>query len=170
MIDKGYVRSMARYNAWQNRQLTEALKDIGDAELRKDRGAFFGSIMGTLNHILWADTIWMSRFVPSMQKPAGGISESVDFTPTFAVWSADRFRMDGAIRMWADTMSSLDLKGQMSWFSGALGRDVRKSVETCVIHMFNRQAHHRGQVHAMMTAAGMDAPVSDLPFMPEENQ
>ena len=168
MIDKGYVRSMARYNAWQNRQLTDALKDVSDADLRKDRGAFFGSIMGTLNHLLWGDTIWMSRFVASIQKPSGGVADSVAFTPTFAVWSADRFRMDGAIRMWADTMSSLELKGQLSWFSGALGRDVRKPVALCVTHMFNHQTHHRGQVHAMMTAMGVQAPVSDLFMMPED--
>ena len=57
MIEAGYVRIMARYNAWQNRQLTEALSGLSDAELRKDRGAFFGSLMATLNHILWADTL-----------------------------------------------------------------------------------------------------------------
>ncbi|WP_415920528.1 DinB family protein [Tateyamaria sp. SN6-1] len=159
---------MARYNAWQNKQLMDVLKGVDEAVLRKDQGAFFGSIMGTLNHLLWGDTIWMSRFVPSIPKPAGSIDESVDFTPTFAVWSADRFRLDGAILMWADTMGSLDLKGQLSWFSGALGRDVRKPLELCVTHMFNHQTHHRGQVHAMMTAAGLTAPVSDLFVMPED--
>ena len=168
MIDKGYVQSMARYNAWQNRQLTETLKGVSDSELRADRGGFFGSIMGTLNHLLWGDTIWMSRFVSSVDKPAGGIPESVDFTPTFAVWSADRFRLDGAILMWADTLGSIDLKGQVSWFSGALGRDVLKPLELCVVHMFNHQTHHRGQLHAMMTSAGLQAPVSDLFVMPED--
>lgn len=168
MIDAGYVRAMARYNAWQNRQLTDALREVNDADLRADRGGFFGSILGTLNHLLWGDTIWMSRFVASVAKPSGGIPESVDFTPTFAVWSADRFRLDGAIIMWADTLGTLDLKGQMSWFSGALGRDVRKPLELCVAHMFNHQTHHRGQVHAMMTAAGLAAPVSDLFVMPED--
>ncbi|MEL7127356.1 MAG: DinB family protein [Pseudomonadota bacterium] len=168
MIDRGYVQSMARYNAWQNRQLTETLRDVDDATLRKDRGGFFGSIMGTLNHLLWGDTIWMSRFVPGVAKPTGGIDDSVDFTPTFAVWSAGRFRLDGAMLMWADTLGSLDLKGQLSWFSGALGRDVRKPLELCIAHMFNHQTHHRGQVHAMMTAAGLTAPVTDLFIMPED--
>jgi len=168
VIDAGYVRTMARYNAWQNRQLTEALQDVSDDVLRADRGGFFGSIMATLNHLLWGDTIWMSRFTQAVPKPEGGIPESVDFTPTFAVWSAERFRMDGAIRMWSDTVRSLDLRGQLSWYSGALQRDIQKPVELCVTHMFNHQTHHRGQVHAMMTAAGLPAPVSDLPFMPED--
>ena len=168
MIDRGYVQSMARYNAWQNRQLTETLRDADDATLRKDRGGFFGSIMGTLNHLLWGDTIWMSRFVPSVAKPTGGIDDSVDFTPTFAVWSAERFRLDGAMLMWADTLGALDRKWQLPWFSGALGRDVRKPLELCIAHMFNHQTHHRGQVHAMMTAAGLTAPVTDLFIMPED--
>ena len=55
MIDAGYVRSMARYNAWQNRQLTDTLKKMSDKDLRKDRRGFFGSILGTLNHLLWKD-------------------------------------------------------------------------------------------------------------------
>jgi len=168
VIDAGYVRTMARYNAWQNRQLTEALQDVSDEVLRADRGGFFGSIMATLNHLLWGDTVWMSRFTTAVPKPDAGIPDSVDYTPTFAVWSAERFRMDGAIRMWSDTVRSLELSGQLSWFSGALGRDVQKPFELCVAHMFNHQTHHRGQVHAMMTAAGLQAPVTDLFIMPED--
>ena len=159
---------MARYSQWQNREMLKVLEALSAEELTKERGAFFGSIMGTLNHLLWGNPIWMSRFVPSVAKPTGGIEDSVDFTPTFAVWSAERFRLDGAMLMWADTLGSLDLKGQLSWFSGALGRDVRKPLELCIAHMFNHQTHHRGQVHAMMTAAGLTAPVTDLFIMPED--
>ncbi len=168
MIEPGYVRTMARYNAWQNRQLTEALDGVADDVLREERGAFFGSIMATLNHLLWGDQMWMSRFDKRIERPGGGVSESVALTPTFAVWSAERFRMDGAIRMWADTLRAVDLKGQLSFFSGVLQRDVQKPMELCVMHFLNHQTHHRGQVHAMMTAAGLRAPVSDLFLMPED--
>ncbi|MEL6617782.1 MAG: DinB family protein [Pseudomonadota bacterium] len=168
MIEPGYVRTMARYNAWQNRQLTETLDGVSDDVLRADHGAFFGSIMATLNHLLWGDQIWMSRFDARIERPAGGVPQSVDLTPTFAVWSADRFRMDGAIRMWADTLRAVDLKGQLSFFSGVLQRDVQAPLEVCVMHFLNHQTHHRGQVHAMMTAAGLSAPVSDLFLMPED--
>ncbi|WP_299626382.1 DinB family protein [uncultured Tateyamaria sp.] len=167
MIDPGYVRTMARYNAWQNRQLMELLAEAPDDVLRADRGAFFGSIMETLNHILWGDTLWMSRFEPRVAKPAADADHRT-FTPTFAVWSAERFRMDGAIRMWADTLRGLDLKGQLSWFSVTEGRDFRLPLETCIVQLFNHQTHHRGQVHAMMTAAGLKAPVTDIVFMPED--
>lgn len=167
MIEAGYVRTAVRYNAWQNRQLTALLEPVDDAVLRADRGAFFGSIMATLNHILWADTLWMSRFHDRIPPPPEG-PDDLEFTPTFAVWSAERFRMDGAMRMWADTLRSLDLKRRTTWYSGTLGREMTQPLELCVVHVFNHQTHHRGQVHAMMTAAGLEAPVTDLVFMPED--
>ena len=168
MIEPGYVRTMARYNAWQNRQLTAVLSDVSDDVLRKDRGAFFGSIMATLNHLLWGDTLWMSRFDTRLAPPAVEAAKHTELTPTFAVWSADRFRMDGAIRMWADTLRGLDLKTHITFRSVLLKQDFEQPLEHCVVHLFNHQIHHRGQVHAMMTAAGLEAPVSDLIFMPED--
>jgi uncharacterized damage-inducible protein DinB len=168
LIEAGYVRTMARYNSWQNRQLMDLLDEVTDDVLRADRGAFFGSIMETLNHLLWGDTLWMSRFDPRIPPPGVPAQQHRTFTPTFAVWSAERFRMDGAIRMWADTLRSLDLKGDLTWYSGTMKRDFRQPLEACVVQLFNHQTHHRGQVHAMMTAAGLTAPVSDLIFMPED--
>jgi len=46
---------MSRYSAWQNRRVYDAAGRLTDAARKKDRGAFFGSIHATLNHILWAD-------------------------------------------------------------------------------------------------------------------
>ncbi|MEP2890896.1 DinB family protein [Tateyamaria sp.] len=167
MIEAGYVRLMTRYNAWQNRQLKEMLGGMDDAALRVDRGAFFGSIMGTLNHILWADMLWMNRFDPRIPAPDQG-SDHLSVTPTFAVWGAERFRLDGAFRMWADTLRSIDLKEQIAWYSVTAKSAMQASKEMCVIHLLNHQTHHRGQVHAMMTAAGLKAPVTDLVFLPED--
>src|SRR5262245_63958924 len=76
MIDLGYVQCMARYNRWQNENLYGAADMLSDAERRRDRGAFFGSIHATLNHLLWADRIWMSRLAGT-PSPDGGIPESV---------------------------------------------------------------------------------------------
>ncbi|WP_299605593.1 DinB family protein [uncultured Tateyamaria sp.] len=169
MIDAGYVRTMARYNAWQNRQLTEMLTGVPDEDLRKDRGAFFGSVMATLNHILWGDTIWMSRFDADLPPPSVPPEQHKEFTPTFAVWSAERFRMDGTIRLWGDRLDTVALKGDLSWHSSTLQQDFEMPLETCVVHLFTHQAHHRGQVHAMMTAAGLTAPVTDIVFMPKDD-
>jgi len=159
---------MARYNAWQNKQITGIVEAMSEAELRKDRGAFFGSIFGTLNHLLWGDTLWMSRFDPSVDAPSVPASAHTEFTPTIAVWSAERFRMDGKIRHWANSLRSLDLRSDLTWVSSLDPTPHSAPLTLCVAHFLNHQTHHRGQVHAMLTAAGQDAPVSDLIYMPKD--
>lgn len=168
MIDPRYVKTMARYNRWQNTQLMPVLEAMPLDELTTDRGSFFGSILATANHLLWGDTIWMSRFDPSVDAPVGGIDTSIDLHATSASWAADRFRIDGKICFWADGMRALDLKGDLEWYSGAAGRDMKTSYEKAIIHFFNHQTHHRGQLHAMLTSAGQKAPVSDLVLMPKD--
>ncbi|MFD3189644.1 DinB family protein [Sedimentitalea sp. HM32M-2] len=168
MIGPDYCGMMARYNAWQNGQLAQLLMPLTPQELRRDRGGFFGSILGTLDHILWGDQMWMSRF-DGGPAPEGGIKDSTDRNLTLDAWSAARFRMDGRIRLWAGKVKAIDLAGPLTWYSGAAGRQVSRPLAQCVVHMFNHQTHHRGQVHAMMTAAGLTAPVSDLAFMPEDS-
>ena len=159
---------MSRYNAWQNKQITPVVRAIDEAELTRDRGVFFGSIQATLNHLLWGDTVWMSRICADVKAPAGGIEGSVDLWTDIAAWSADRFRLDGRIMIWSQTIRNVDLNGELSFYSSVLGRDVTASIALCVTHMFNHQTHHRGQLHAMLTAIGAAAPVSDLFIMPEE--
>ena len=168
MIDAGYVQSMARYNAWQNRQITGIVKQMDEEALDHDHGAFFGSIRGTLNHLLWADTMWMSRLCDDVAKPTVGGDRSTTFTETPGVWQAERFRLDGRIRIWSETLSNIDLLGNLTWYSGLSKAEVTKPRALCVMHLFNHQTHHRGQVHAMLTAGGHPAPETDLAFMPED--
>ena len=168
MIDPRYVRTMARYNSWQNSQLMPVFEGLTRAELVADRGAFFGSLLGTANHLLWGDMMWMSRFDKAVKPPPGGLAESVSLHPTAESWAAERFRLDGRITLWAERLRALDLKADLTWHSGATGREMRAPLATCVIHFFNHQTHHRGQIHAMLTAAGRQAPVSDLFLMPED--
>ncbi|WP_255564193.1 DinB family protein [Mameliella sp. CS4] len=167
MITPEYCLVMARYNAWQNRQVKRAFGALDDAALVKDRKAFFGSILGTANHLLWGDMIWMSRFSDT-PRPEGGIKESPALTASRGDWEIARFRTDADILLWAEQLRAVELAGELSWYSGAVGRNVSKPMALCVTHMFNHQTHHRGQIHAMLTAAGVAAPVSDLAFMPEE--
>lgn len=148
--------------------MTSILEAMPQAELDEDRGAFFKSIMATANHLLWGDTIWLSRFDPSVPAPSVGAEQSTELHPTIQSWGADRFRMDGKIRLWADGLRALDLKGDLTYFSGMFGREITTTVDTCIVHFFNHQTHHRGQIHAMLTAAGHKAPVSDLLLMPKD--
>jgi len=170
MITPDYCRAMARYNAWQNSQIAATIETVPLADLTAGRGAFFGSILGTLNHLLWADAMWMSRFDPTQARPEGGIGDSAALCPTAGVWEAGRFALDGRIAQWAARLSAIRLTGDLTWHSGVTGREMRRPLAFCVVHMFNHQTHHRGQVHAMLTAAGLAAPVSDLALMPDEKE
>ena len=165
-ITPDYCRTMARYNAWQNKGLRKIVEGMSREALDQDRGAFFGSIRGTLNHLLWADLLWMHRFSGSAN-PEIGMSESVALTPSIAEWSAERFRADGRITTWADRLRAVDLAGSLSWYSAVLKQDVTRPIQPLIMHFFNHQTHHRGQVHAMLTAAGEAPDDTDLFLMPE---
>ena len=166
LIAPDYCRLMARYNRWQNRSLFAAAEALGEEARRAERGAFFGSIHATLAHLLWADHMWMSRF-SGWAKPAAGITESPRFIDGWDVLRAAREEADAAILSWARTLRERDLRGTLSWHSAALGREVRRPTALCLVHFFNHQTHHRGQVHALLTAAGGVPEASDLFVMPE---
>jgi len=166
MIDREYCVMMARYNAWQNAQLTSLLEPLEPEELLRERGAFFGSILATLNHLLWGDQLWMSRF-DGGAGPKTGIPESLRLHATREDWGADRRATDARISRWADALGDDDLGGPLTWYSGAMGAELTRPRAALIVHFFNHQTHHRGQVHAMLTATGSKAPVSDLFFMPD---
>lgn len=168
MIEAGYVRTMARYNAWQNKQLKPILEALDEDSLRQDRGAFFGSIMKTLSHLLWGDTIWMSRFYDKVSAPDPSIDGSTSFVADLAAWNAARFPLDGHMNAWAKTLKTIDLRGTIDWYSFAAEKQMSMPKDICVVQLFNHQTHHRGQIHAMLTAAGHKAPVTDVPFMPKD--
>ena len=167
MISPEYVQVMARYNRWQNKSLYGAADGLDEAERVADRGAFFGSIHGTLSHLLWGDTIWMSRF-DGWDAPGGGIPESPRMEFDWGALKTARAQADARIVDWSERVSPEDLAGDLTWYSGAAGRELTKPRALLVLHLFNHQTHHRGQVHAMLTAAGARPDDTDLPFMPED--
>lgn len=167
MIEPAFVRSMARYNAWQNENLYGAAATLDDAARRLDRGAFFRSIHGTLCHLLWADRMWLHRFAGTA-RPAGRIRESAELVEDWDDLAAQRCAFDAVIRDWAKELSRDWLAGELTWFSGATQREMRKPTGLLVAHLFNHQTHHRGQVHAMLTAAGARPGDTDLMLIAPE--
>ncbi len=163
-ITPEFCRMMARYNRWQNRNLTGAAHTLDEAARNLDRGAFFGSIQGTFSHLLWGDTMWMSRF-DRWEPPETGIAGSVDFAPSWDDVVALRAAADDSIVGWSERMRATS--GELSWYSGAARRNVTRPLTLCLVHFFNHQTHHRGQIHAMLTAAGARPGDTDLFLMPE---
>lgn len=166
MITPGYLQTMARYNRWQNESLYGAASSLSDEERRKDRGAFFGSIHATLAHIAWADQIWMSR-LGGWEPPEGGIAQSTGAGLDWQTLAARRKEMDERLIAWADSAGEADISGDLTWYSGAVGKELTRPRWVCIVQVFNHQTHHRGQVHAMLTAAGAKPEDTDVPFMPE---
>lgn len=161
MIDRSFIVLMARYNHWQNDSLYAAASGLSDAERQADRGSFFKSIQGTLTHLLWGDSMWMHRF-DNWAKPAMGIPDSPSFVSDWGALCDRRREADAAISDWAARVNEDWLGSDLSWFSGAANRTISAPCWQLVCHMFNHQTHHRGQVHAMLTAAGAVPDDTDL--------
>lgn len=161
MIDVAYAVTMARYNAWQNENLYGAAATLSDAARRQDRGAFFGSIHGTFCHLLWGDRMWLHRFSGTPKPDVPG-SESARMIEDWHELVAERRATDALIGDWAAGLSADWLAGDLSWVSGISRRELTRPRSQLVVHFFNHQTHHRGQVHAMLTGAGVKPGDTDL--------
>lgn len=161
MISPAHAQLMARYNRWQNQNLFGAAETLTDEDRRAERGAFFGSIMGTLNHILWADLLWLSRFEGG-ERPPQTNAQSPRRHEDWQTLRAERTATDQRILDWAGRLTPQDLGQDLVWHSALYGGELRQPMWRPVAHFFNHQTHHRGQVHALLTAAGVRPDDTDL--------
>ncbi len=164
MISPAYAQTMAAYNTEMNARCYAAAARLTDAQRREHRGAFWESIHGSLNHLLWGDQIWMSRF-DNWPKPAVGQKQSGTLIDSFAELTDARVRADAEISAWAKRIDDAWLNGDMVWFSGVMQKEMRQPRGILVTHMFNHQTHHRGQVHCLLSQFGEDTGDTDLPFI-----
>ncbi|HEY7243089.1 MAG TPA: DinB family protein [Xanthobacteraceae bacterium] len=161
LVTPSFVRTMAAYNAEMNRRIYAAAWRLPEAARRLERGAFWGSIHGTLCHLLWGDQVWMSRF-DDWPKPAVAIKESRALIADFEELSRARSDADRGISTWAERMREDWLGQEQVWFSQSANKELRQPRSLLVTHFFNHQTHHRGQVHAMITACGEATGDTDL--------
>jgi uncharacterized damage-inducible protein DinB len=164
-----HFRLMAPYNAWMNTKIYTAAERLTADELSRDRGAFFGSILGTLNHLVAADLIWFGRL--AAHPPFSGRVDLADLprpTSVRFVVSDDlshlrpiRERIDRMIVGFVDGLTDADLAGAFA-YSRTDGTQRRKLLSSVLSHIFNHQTHHRGQVTTLLTQAGVDVGVTDL--------
>jgi uncharacterized damage-inducible protein DinB len=150
MLD--HYRMLAAYNAWANRLLYEAVGRLDATDYRRDLGAFFGSLHGTLNHLLAADRIWMRRFTG-----AGAAPDRLDaiLHEDFAGLAASRVAEDTRIAGWIDTLDEERLAGDFTYTPVSRPEPaVTHALRPALTHLFNHQTHHRGQCHAMLTMTG----------------
>ncbi|MDD5277325.1 MAG: DinB family protein [Methylovulum sp.] len=166
----GHIGLMASYNAWMNAKLYTGAGRLSADELLADRGAFFGSIMGTLNHLVVGDTLWLKRFAahpgnhrsldPIRQLPAPTSLGQIAFTD-MASLSAHRDWLDTLITTWSQSLTAADLDHVLH-YSNMKGIAADKNFFSLVMHFFNHQTHHRGQVSTLLSQLGIDIGVTDL--------
>ncbi|MBC9176264.1 DinB family protein [Pseudoroseomonas ludipueritiae] len=164
MITPAWCRMMAAYNAEMNRRFYAAAARLPDAARRREEGAFFGSLHRTLCHLLWADMAWMARFDGGPPPPVG-LAESPEMIAEFEALREARAATDARIVAWVETVEESTLAGDLRWYSQSAGREMERPMAVAVTHLFLHQNHHRGQAHALLTRAGEDPGVTDLPFV-----
>lgn len=179
MSVKDHFELLALYNQTMNSNIYQAASRLPAGDLIEHRGAFFGSILGTLNHIVVGDTIWLQRFsahpgspdclrevaeLPSPTRLDQILFEDLDRLREHRIW------LDRQIISWISELTKADLDSLFS-FHSMKGIPSSKRFSSVILHFFNHQTHHRGQVSTLLAQAGVDVGVTDLLVMvPEEGQ
>ena len=163
---KHHFAMMAKYNAWANARLYAAVRSLPDDSYRRNVGAFFGSLHGTLNHLLVTDRIWMRRFTGEGDHPARLNAIMFDDLPSLEV---ARKAEDGHIVRYVDGLSEEEIGKDFNYCT-TKGVPQRYPLQDLLAHLFNHQTHHRGQAHTILTVLGIPEPQPlDLLGMFREN-
>lgn len=165
-----HLRLLADYNQWMNDKLYTAAATLPPGELGAERGAFFGSLQGTLNHLLVADTIWLKRFAAhpagfaALAPLAGDVNPQQLDQPLdadLAAMHARRTALDAVIVALLDEMMEDDLDMLLA-YRNMKGVPSQRAFGSVLLHFFNHQTHHRGQATTLLSQAGVDVGVTDL--------
>lgn len=162
-----HARTLAAYNRWMNEKLYAASAHLTDAQRKADCGAFFKSIHGTLNHLLLVDHLWMARFT-GMPFTAPALDHELH--ADFGALRAARSAMDETIERWAATLDDTRLSGPLEYTSLVGAQPRRMPFDLAVVHFFNHQTHHRGQVTTLLSQHGIDPGSTDLVAMPPDRR
>ncbi|MBB3743331.1 putative damage-inducible protein DinB [Rhizobium sp. BK226] len=154
-----HYRMFAAYNRWANTQVYAAAAELSDADFRSNRGAFFGSLHRTLNHLLVADRIWMKRFTGTGNAPT--TLDAVLFEELDAL-AAARKAEDERIIAWTSMLDEKTLAGDFTYVTAVQPVEITQPLTSALTHFFNHQTHHRGQCHMTLTALGKPSLTLDL--------
>jgi uncharacterized damage-inducible protein DinB len=165
-----WLGALARYNTWMNEKLYALSATLSDDERKRDRGAFFKSIHGTLNHLLLADRVWLARFtgatVPEGFLGPGIRSLDQELYADFDELRKERALTDGKLSAWVAELTPERLSAPLVYMRR--GQKQEFPLWHAVAHVFNHQTHHRGQVTTLLMQRGCDPGVTDLVAMLRE--
>jgi uncharacterized damage-inducible protein DinB len=166
-ISTEYFQSLARYNKWTNARLYQACESLPDNEYFEKRKSFFNSIHGTLNHILIADRIWLSR-IEGTETPHRDLDEQ----PYDSLEELKRYRMeeDDRIINLVETFTTERIGSDIEYVR--ISEPLKKictPLWQVLAHFFNHQTHHRGQAHDQLNQTDVAPPPLDLLFFFREH-
>ena len=161
-----YFRAQAHNNALANHRLLTACRALTDAELSAERTSFFPSIVQTYNHILTVD--WF--YVSALEGACVGYAAFEPEIPFPAV--ADLEREQRAVdRRLIAVCEALDEAGLAKTVDMIRPKATQtERADRTLLHLFQHQIHHRGQVHAMLAGTRVKPPQLDEFFMGDENE
>jgi uncharacterized damage-inducible protein DinB len=165
-------QAFARYNSWMNGNLYNSAAQLSDEERKREVGAFFGSIHGTLSHLLLTDRVQLGRFIGPGQtvsydadrKPIAIKTLDQELYSDFETLRRERTATDKMIEEWTEKISAEWLASTMRYHAMSDGGDWDVPLWVAVTHFFNHQTHHRGQITTLLKQFGLDPGVTD--FMP----
>ncbi len=158
-----YASAMAAYNEWMNEKLYTLAAELTDEERKRDVGAFFRSLHGTLDHLLLGDEAWMQRL---HGEPVTMTSTAEIRCSVFEDLWTNRRQLDARISRWAAGLTEEFASAPYRFFSVTKQREHVVPGWAIVGHVFNHQTHHRGQATTILKQLGKDPGVTDLPWMP----
>lgn len=176
MTMTSHFAHLAAYNQWMNRKLYDAAAALPAERLHEHRGAFFGSVFGTLVHIVIADLIWFKRI--GANRPDFASLRCLEDLPrptsldqhvcaTLGELDAMRLKLDAAIIAFCAEVQPAQLEEPFSWTS-IKGVPSTKLLGDVLLHVFNHQTHHRGQATTLFSQLGIDVGATDiLVLLPE---
>ena len=154
-----HFQMFAAYNRWANSRVYDAASGLSEHELNRDTGAFFGSLIGTLNHVLVADRIWLKRFTGEGSAPT---KLDTVLHPDLIGLTGARVAEDRRIVEWIDSLHEDAFAGRFTYQTVTDMRTVSQRLAPALAHFFNHQTHHRGQAHTILTALGKESLQLDL--------
>lgn len=156
---------MARFNAWVNPRVYDCVARLSDSDYRRGRGAFFGSIHRTLNHLLVVDRLWTRR-IAGAEHGIGSLDQVL--YEDFAALREARAEEDRKIIALVDGLTPDRLHAPVR-YRRILGEGMEEArAGHILLTLFNHQTHHRGQVHTMLTQSGIEPPAFDVIFFLDE--
>jgi uncharacterized damage-inducible protein DinB len=151
---KSHFGMMARYNAWANARLFRMAGALPDELYRKDVGAYFKNLHGTLNHLLTADRIWMHRLTGVGEQP---VKLNAILFDDLSSLRAARVEEDSRIVDFVQGLAEPAFE-ELWEYRTLKGEPLTQRRRETLAHLFNHQTHHRGQAHAILTVLGVTEP------------